>query len=62
MIGCLGHLVDVFARLLAPDFGAAISPFAMTLPAVAELAFIAWLLVKAVRIPELDTRTPAAAH
>ncbi|MEV1142293.1 DUF4386 domain-containing protein [Micromonospora sp. NPDC049799] len=54
MIGCLGHLVDVFARLLAPDFGADISPFAMTPAAVAELSFAVWLLVKAVRIPEAD--------
>lgn len=47
VIGCCGHLVDVFSRFLAPDFGAGISPFAMTFAAVAELSFIAWLLVKA---------------
>ncbi|MEV0387732.1 DUF4386 domain-containing protein [Nonomuraea sp. NPDC050643] len=51
VIGCFGHLVDVFARLLAPGFGAAISPFAMTPAAVAEISFIVWLLVKAVRVP-----------
>ncbi len=51
VIGCFGHLVDVFARFLAPDFGATISPFALTFPAVAELSFIGWLLVKAVRVP-----------
>lgn len=62
VIGCFGHLVDVFARFLAPDFGANISPFAMTPAAVAELSFIAWLLVKAVRLPEHDTRVPAVAH
>jgi hypothetical protein len=62
VIGCFGHLVDVFARFLAPDFGANISPFAMTPAAVAELSFIAWLLVKAVRVPEPDTRVPAIAH
>ncbi|MFI6782105.1 DUF4386 domain-containing protein [Micromonospora sp. NPDC050276] len=54
VIGCFGHLVDVFARFLAPDFGANISPFAMTPAAVAELSFIAWLLIKAVRLPEQD--------
>lgn len=48
MSGCLGHLVDVFARFLAPELGAAISPFALTVAAVAELSFIGWLLVKAV--------------
>lgn len=46
MSGCLGHLVDVFARFLAPDFGATISPFALTLAAVAELSFIGWLLAR----------------
>ncbi|MGV0807862.1 DUF4386 domain-containing protein [Mycolicibacterium setense] len=48
MTGCLGHLVDVFARFLAPGLGATISPFALTLSAVAELSFIGWLLIKAV--------------
>ncbi|MFI6319765.1 DUF4386 domain-containing protein [Nonomuraea sp. NPDC050556] len=45
-IGCCGHLTDVFTRFLAPDLGAAISPFAMTPAAVAEITFIAWLLLK----------------
>ncbi|MFD0772845.1 DUF4386 domain-containing protein [Streptomonospora algeriensis] len=60
VIGCLGHLTDVFARLLAPGFGAAVSPWAMTPAAVAELAFIAWLLVKAVRVPVPEARIPGA--
>lgn len=51
VVGCCGHLVDVFTRLLAPDLGAAISPFALTPAAVAEISFIAWLLVKSVRVP-----------
>jgi hypothetical protein len=62
MIGCFGHLVDVFARFLAPDFGANLSPFAMTPAAVAELSFIAWVLVRGVRIPVPDTRVRAIAH
>lgn len=62
VIGCFGHLVDVFARFLAPDFGATISPFAMIPAAVAELSFIVWLLVKAVRVPGPGTRVPAIAH
>ncbi|RSM87876.1 DUF4386 domain-containing protein [Kibdelosporangium aridum] len=45
VIGCCGHLVDVFSRFLAPGFGADVSPFAMTFAAIAELSFIAWLLV-----------------
>lgn len=65
MIGCLGHLVDTFTRFLAPDLGAAISPFAMTPAAVAEISFIVWLLVKAVRVPRQPEPTvgvPAAAQ
>ncbi|SCG62333.1 DUF4386 domain-containing protein [Micromonospora halophytica] len=50
MIGCCGHLVDMFARFLAPGLGADISPFAMVPAAVAELSFIAWLLTRGVRV------------
>ncbi|MBC6450097.1 DUF4386 domain-containing protein [Actinokineospora sp. HBU206404] len=62
VIGCAGHLVDVLARFLAPEFGATISPFAMTPAAVAELTFIAWLLVKAVprsRVAADQAQSPA---
>lgn len=54
VIGAAGHLTDVFSRLLAPGAGAAISPFAMTPAAVAEISFIVWLLAKAVRAPAPD--------
>nr|WP_225953613.1 DUF4386 domain-containing protein [Kibdelosporangium phytohabitans] len=59
MVGCAGHLVDVFTRLLAPGLGADISPFAMTPAAIAELSFVAWLLIRAVRVPQTDPRLPA---
>ncbi|WP_116244704.1 DUF4386 domain-containing protein [Nocardiopsis sp. FIRDI 009] len=62
VIGCCGHLTDVFARLLAPEFGADISAFAMTPAAIAELSFIAWLLIRAVPDPDIGTRSPAAAR
>lgn len=61
MIGCGGHLVDVFTRLLSPGFGADISPFALTLAAIAEISFIAWLLIKAVRTPSTPTVRLATA-
>ncbi|MCY9785286.1 DUF4386 domain-containing protein [Nocardiopsis sp. EMB25] len=60
VVGCCGHLTDVFARLLAPEFGASISAFAMTPAAVAEISFILWLLIRAV--PHPDTRPLAAAR
>lgn len=50
MIGCLGHLVDVIVRFLVPGFGATLSPFALAIPAIAEISFIVWLLVKGVRV------------
>lgn len=53
VIGCIGHLVDVYARFIAPDFGANISPYALTPAAIAELSLIAWLLIKAVRVPAI---------
>ncbi|MDH6195940.1 hypothetical protein M2272_002580 [Mycobacterium frederiksbergense] len=51
MIGCFGHLMDVFARSLTPNFGETASPFALGVAAVAELSFIVWLLVKGVEVP-----------
>ncbi|WP_327092678.1 DUF4386 domain-containing protein [Nonomuraea sp. NBC_01738] len=51
VIGCCSHLVDVFIRFLAPDLAANTSQVALIPAAVAELSFIAWLLVKAVRAP-----------
>ncbi|MFI6574173.1 DUF4386 domain-containing protein [Nocardiopsis sp. NPDC050513] len=62
VIGCLGHLTDVLARFLAPDLGASISPFVMTPPAIAEVSFILWLLVRSVRDPDPGARAPAAAR
>ncbi|MDA2806695.1 DUF4386 domain-containing protein [Nocardiopsis suaedae] len=59
--GSAGHLTDVFSRLLAPGAGAAISPFAMTPAAVAEISFIVWLLVKAAREPAPDTAAAGRA-
>ncbi|PRX45086.1 uncharacterized protein DUF4386 [Prauserella shujinwangii] len=63
VIGCTGHLTDVCTRFLAPALGATISPFAMTPAAIAELAFIGWLLIKAVRVaePGIPTRYGAPA-
>ncbi|MEV2277418.1 DUF4386 domain-containing protein [Nocardiopsis sp. NPDC049922] len=62
IIGCIGHLTDVFARFLAPDLGASISPFVMTPPAIAEVSFIVWLLVRSVRESDPGTRAPAVAR
>lgn len=60
-VGCLGYLVDLFARFLFPEVGAILGPFATTPAAVAELAMVFWLLVKGVRIPVRDERIHVAA-
>ncbi len=56
MLGCFGYLVDAFAGLVMPDWQALTKP-GVTLPAVAELATVFWLLVFGVKHPaqgELD--------
>jgi hypothetical protein len=59
--GCFGYLADLFAHFLAPDLEAPIASFLAVPAAVAELSFVTWLLVKAVRVAEPDARVPAAA-
>jgi hypothetical protein len=46
--------VDLFARFLALGAAERISPFVLALALVGEVAFVAWLLVKAVRVHEQD--------
>ena len=54
-------LADLFAHFLTPTIAGAISPFVLAPAAVGELSFIAWLLVKVVRVPERDPRVPVTA-
>jgi len=58
---CFSYLADLFALFPVPDFEASIAPFASTVETVAELSFMAWLLVKAVRVPAPDARVPTLA-
>ncbi|TDC80074.1 DUF4386 domain-containing protein [Micromonospora sp. KC606] len=51
-VGCFGYLVDTFARFTAPDLGAALSPYAVTPAAVAEVSMLLWLLIKGVKVPQ----------
>jgi len=60
-IGCFGYLADLFAQFLAPAIAESIAPFFLAPAAVGELSFIAWLLVKVVRVPERDPRVPVTA-
>ena len=58
---CFAYLGDLFVRFLAPDVAVAINPFVSVVAAVAELSFMAWLLVRGVRVPEPDAPVPAPA-
>jgi len=60
-IGCFCYLADVFVHFLTPTISVRISPFLLTPAAVGELWLVAWLLVKAVRVPEREARLPAIA-
>lgn len=53
-LGGVGYLVDLFARFLALGAAERISPFVLAPALVGEVAFVAWLLVKAVRVPDQD--------
>jgi hypothetical protein len=48
-VGCFGYLVDTFTSLLAPGIADRIEWIVVTPAAVAELWFVAYLLVKGVR-------------
>jgi len=53
-LGGVGYVVDLFARFLALGAAERISPFVLGPALVGEVAFVAWLLVKAVRVPDQD--------
>ena len=53
-LGGVGYLVDLLARFLALGAAERISPFVLAPALAGEVAFVAWLLVKAVRVPEQD--------
>ena len=49
--GGVGYLVDLFAQFLAPGVADRLAPFALAPATIGEVAFVTWLLVKAVRVP-----------
>jgi hypothetical protein len=61
MVGCLGYLVDSFAHFLAAGVAEGIAAFVVAPAAIGELGFVAWLLVKSVKVPEPDELVPAVA-
>ena len=51
IVGCFGYLAALFTRFLAPDAPADIGSLFFTVGAIGELSFVAWLVVRGVRIP-----------
>lgn len=50
--GCFGYLVDTFATFLAPEVADAIEEIVVAPAAIGELSFVAYLLIKGVRVRE----------
>lgn len=59
MAGTVGYLLNVAATFLSPDLSHGLVQVFTTVPAIAETAFLAWLLAKGLDLPDHDT--PAAA-
>jgi Domain of unknown function (DUF4386) len=51
IIGCFGYLANLFTYFLAPDAPAGIRTLFAVVGGVPEIVFVAWLLVKGVRVP-----------
>jgi hypothetical protein len=48
---CFSYLTEMFVHFLNPGLGEDITPFTGTFEGVAELVFMAWLLIKGVNVP-----------
>ena len=57
--GCFGYLIDTFATFLAPSFADAIEAIVLAPAAIGELSFVAYLLIKGVRVQGVE-RLPLA--
>lgn len=60
-VGCFGYLIDTFAHFLAPGIAESISGIVVTPAAIGELSFVAYLLVKGIRVPYRPALVAAAA-
>jgi hypothetical protein len=57
--GCFGYLVDTFATFLTPSVADAIEAIVVAPAAIGELSFVAYLLIKGVRVGEEEPLTLA---
>ena len=60
-LGCCGYLIDTFMHFLAPEIAETISAIVLMPAAIGELSFVAYLLVKGVRVPQRPALVAAAA-
>lgn len=58
--GGASYLVDMLVAFLDADLSREIHPFLAIPPTIAEVWMVGYLLVKGVRIPDLEDRTPPA--
>jgi len=59
IVGCAGWLTNIFTHLLVPDPAGGIDVITTSVASIAELTFVAWLLVKGVRVATPQSRQPA---
>lgn len=50
MIGCAGYLAAVFAKSLSPGFESSLAPYLVWPAGLAEISFLAWLLVRGAKV------------
>jgi hypothetical protein len=51
ILGGLAYVVSLFTQVLAPGVGSRTQPVFLGIGGTAELCFLAWLLIKAVKVP-----------
>jgi hypothetical protein len=61
MVGCFAWLADAFTHFLAPGLDRSLGTLFSGIAGVAELSFVAWLLVKGARVEAAVTPEPAPA-
>ncbi|MHB1134078.1 MAG: DUF4386 domain-containing protein, partial [Chloroflexota bacterium] len=54
MVGSLGYVADTFVSSLLPSVGATYGPILFMPAAIAEIAFVLWLLIKGANVPAQD--------
>ena len=61
MIACFGYLIDTFARLLLPNYGATIFPTIIGFTFYGEMLLALWLLIKGVNVEQWEKRALESA-